>query len=108
MSYEVALTKSLKFLSLDKTQMPKLEAKKIQPSNAAPPQLHKSKATPSSTNTKQLPLTPPRLLQLRARLQRSKQETVFKTKTLPLTPKTKVIASKSTQIIKLHTRPFRV
>ena len=106
MSYKVALTKSLKFLSLDKTQMPKLEAKKIQPSNAAPP-LHKSNTTPSSTSTKQLPLSPPRLLQLRARLQRPKQESIFKTKTLPLA-KTKVIASKSTQIIKLHTRPFRV
>jgi hypothetical protein len=114
MNYEAALARSLKFLVLDEIKpeiTKKITTEKLQSRPSLAPALS------NTTNGK--PLMPPRLLELRAKLQRQKLKSTPQT-TLPppnrskitttLTMKTSVgsIEPKSKPRTKLHTRPFRV
>ena len=111
MNYEAALAKSLKFLVLDEIKpevTKKITTEKFQ---------SRSSLAPTLSITPGKPLTPPRLLELRNKLQRQKLKSTPQ-KTLAtrskvatsLTMNTSVgcMEPKSTQKPKLHTRPFRV
>ena len=126
MNYEYALTKSVKFLALDDLQP---QTRKLQPTSIVPLIVKSTKTTHTSPSSPKsaLPLTPPRLLELRAKLQRQKQQqqqqqsSIIKLNVSSMetariateraaeataAPSKTIQMTKSSQIRKLHTRPF--